>query len=208
MLRDVEKPVERLAQRREPQAVVNQFGVAIRKRLLEVRRLAVQREPFKFLMRFHQQRSAGSFVSAARFHAHEAVFDEVGSADAVRRRNLIQLVQKIDGAKLRAIDGNRGAGCKSDFHLLRLVRSFFRRNHPLPHGLARRIGGIFELSALVAEVPDVAVAAVDVFLDRKSTRLNSSHPSISYAVFCLKKKKKYNKSTCIITTESYLTCIP
>src|SRR5690348_18044988 len=26
-------------------------------------------------------------------------------------------------------------------------------------------------------------------LDRKSTRLNSSHPSISYAVFCLKKKK-------------------
>src|SRR5690348_17987108 len=29
-------------------------------------------------------------------------------------------------------------------------------------------------------------------LDRKSTRLNSSHPSISYAVFCLKKKKKYN----------------
>src|SRR5690348_17590334 len=29
--------------------------------------------------------------------------------------------------------------------------------------------------------------------DRKSTRLNSSHPSISYAVFCLKKKKKETK---------------
>src|SRR5690348_18297247 len=28
--------------------------------------------------------------------------------------------------------------------------------------------------------------------DRKSTRLNSSHPSISYAVFCLKKKKTMN----------------
>src|SRR5690348_18514214 len=28
------------------------------------------------------------------------------------------------------------------------------------------------------------------FADRKSTRLNSSHPSISYAVFCLKKKKR------------------
>src|SRR4051794_41680275 len=27
--------------------------------------------------------------------------------------------------------------------------------------------------------------------DRKSTRLNSSHPSISYAVFCLKKKKTW-----------------
>src|SRR5688572_31594544 len=29
--------------------------------------------------------------------------------------------------------------------------------------------------------------------DRKSTRLNSSHSQISYAVFCLKKKKKINK---------------
>src|SRR5690348_17765522 len=30
--------------------------------------------------------------------------------------------------------------------------------------------------------------------DRKSTRLNSSHPSISYAVFCLKKKKAHAHS--------------
>src|SRR5699024_11488594 len=29
-------------------------------------------------------------------------------------------------------------------------------------------------------------------IDRKSTRLNSSHVSISYAVFCLKKKKNHN----------------
>src|SRR3712207_7658705 len=29
-------------------------------------------------------------------------------------------------------------------------------------------------------------------LDRKSTRLNSSHANISYAVFCLKKKNKHN----------------
>src|SRR3712207_8427238 len=29
--------------------------------------------------------------------------------------------------------------------------------------------------------------------DRKSTRLNSSHANISYAVFCLKKKKKINR---------------
>src|SRR5688572_31649273 len=31
--------------------------------------------------------------------------------------------------------------------------------------------------------------------DRKSTRLNSSHSQISYAVFCLKKKKKKRKTT-------------
>src|SRR5690554_7269849 len=37
--------------------------------------------------------------------------------------------------------------------------------------------------------------------DRKSTRLNSSHVRISYAVFCLKKKKK-NKTT--ITLKTYV----
>src|SRR2546426_8951248 len=33
--------------------------------------------------------------------------------------------------------------------------------------------------------------------DRKSTRLNSSHLVISYAVFCLKKRKKKRSNTCI-----------
>src|SRR2546427_3589030 len=33
--------------------------------------------------------------------------------------------------------------------------------------------------------------------DRKSTRLNSSHSQISYAVFCLKKKKDYKRSPVI-----------
>src|SRR5437870_11559274 len=34
-----------------------------------------------------------------------------------------------------------------------------------------------------------------VRVDRKSTRLNSSHVAISYAVFCLKKKKKTHKTS-------------
>src|SRR5437899_818125 len=38
--------------------------------------------------------------------------------------------------------------------------------------------------------PDVARSGTDRLQDRKSTRLNSSHLGISYAVFCLKKKKK------------------
>src|SRR2546430_10187285 len=38
----------------------------------------------------------------------------------------------------------------------------------------------------------------EVPVDRKSTRLNSSHSQISYAVFCLKKKKKKLKSLCNI----------
>src|SRR5437588_6215459 len=38
-----------------------------------------------------------------------------------------------------------------------------------------------------------AGAAIGAGPDRKSTRLNSSHTVISYAVFCLKKKKKKNR---------------
>src|SRR2546429_6278230 len=40
------------------------------------------------------------------------------------------------------------------------------------------------------EVFQIVGCAIEVLKDRKSTRLNSSHGYISYAVFCLKKKKK------------------
>src|SRR3712207_7408881 len=40
--------------------------------------------------------------------------------------------------------------------------------------------------------------------DRKSTRLNSSHAKISYAVFCLEKKKKQHTS-CTCTSETSIT---
>src|SRR4051812_49549238 len=51
-------------------------------------------------------------------------------------------------------------------------------------------------------------------VDRKSTRLNSSHMSISYAVFCLKKKKKeyntkpdccQNRQVCLML-QAYIRC--
>src|SRR5690625_4709967 len=42
-------------------------------------------------------------------------------------------------------------------------------------------------NALIANI-------IGMFIDRKSTRLNSSHVAISYAVFCLKKKNKTNKT--------------
>src|SRR5215217_8527090 len=41
--------------------------------------------------------------------------------------------------------------------------------------------------------------------DRKSTRLNSSHANISYAVFCLKKKKKNRNNIPLPTNKNTLT---
>src|SRR3712207_8973410 len=55
-------------------------------------------------------------------------------------------------------------------------------------------------SSAVADRVTVTVTAVaSEFEDRKSTRLNSSHANISYAVFCLKKKKKDLNTSLIIT---------
>src|SRR2546426_9086308 len=52
----------------------------------------------------------------------------------------------------------------------------------------RRVGGRVRLATLVLFTGQLAA----MLEDRKSTRLNSSHLVISYAVFCLKKKKKSN----------------
>src|SRR3712207_7339390 len=61
----------------------------------------------------------------------------------------------------------------------------------VPGGAVRRHGR--RRARLLAAVPAHAVSALVgrgglLDLDRKSTRLNSSHANISYAVFCLKKK--------------------
>src|SRR5258707_9305997 len=43
-------------------------------------------------------------------------------------------------------------------------------------------------------------------VDRKSTRLNSSHANISYAVFCLKKKKTHRDTTSRLSENAHATC--
>src|SRR3712207_7465007 len=49
---------------------------------------------------------------------------------------------------------------------------------------------VHQLVQLLGHLVDRVHRAVEGERDRKSTRLNSSHANISYAVFCLKKKKK------------------
>src|SRR3712207_9308494 len=55
----------------------------------------------------------------------------------------------------------------------------------MPWGLGRAMTMAREMSMAVHSSPDQCGS------DRKSTRLNSSHANISYAVFCLKKKKTH-----------------
>src|SRR3989454_5849967 len=71
-----------------------------------------------------------------------------------------------------------------------------RRRQPAPgwaDGPRRPVSGVREIGRSPPE--SVWLGPGDRCTDRKSTRLNSSHLVISYAVFCLKKKKKKNRQT-------------
>src|SRR5256885_9155639 len=57
------------------------------------------------------------------------------------------------------------------------------------------VGG-FLVEAVDADL-EPSQRLLEGLLDRKSTRLNSSHLVISYAVFCLKKKKHYVDDLCV-----------
>src|SRR3712207_8849995 len=74
--------------------------------------------------------------------------------------------------------------------------TLFRSVRRVGHEVRERVD-VIEVVPTVAVVHEVLDAADvqprrprDALQDRKSTRLNSSHANISYAVFCLKKKKK------------------
>src|SRR3712207_7803267 len=55
-----------------------------------------------------------------------------------------------------------------------------------------------------AGIMDTVITDPARAVDRKSTRLNSSHANISYAVFCLKKKKKKNTHTLQLVLDLYI----
>src|SRR5258707_5874224 len=85
-------------------------------------------------------------------------------------RSLQKQVELASAERLAA--SNRSAGADSRFSRDTLLRQLLRQQS---HGAQ------FEIA--VEDMPDDGCLT-----DRKSTRLNSSHANISYAVFCLKKK--------------------
>src|SRR3712207_7523744 len=69
------------------------------------------------------------------------------------------------------------------------------------YGIHSRVGHLLELG--VERRMDLQPT-----LDRKSTRLNSSHANISYAVFCLKKKKNIQSRTLPLFCISHSSSLP
>src|SRR3712207_8469009 len=61
---------------------------------------------------------------------------------------------------------------------------------PLDHFHGRGLTATKEMVALLEPLSGERILDIGGGIDRKSTRLNSSHANISYSVFCFKKKKK------------------
>src|SRR5690606_41630118 len=75
-----------------------------------------------------------------------------------------------------------------------LMQDLLKKVHDAGQGSGPRdeVGSVLYTRGMIISMLSVeAVRAAMEELDRKSTRLNSSHVKISYAVFCLKKKKQF-----------------
>src|SRR2546421_7858063 len=96
----------------------------------------------------------------------------------------------------RSARSNGGRPVLVDYVLLGLI-GFLAQ---LVDGALGMAFGVISTTAMLSMgMPPAQASAIvhtaEIFTDRKSTRLNSSHDQISYAVFCLKKKKQYTHHT-------------
>src|SRR2546426_4905264 len=82
-------------------------------------------------------------------------------------------------ATTKAVQLHGGYGYTTDYPVERMMRD----------------AKICEIGEGTSEIQRIVIAR-QLLGDRKSTRLNSSHLVISYAVFCLKKKKRYKNLLC------------
>src|SRR5947208_6181183 len=112
-----------------------------------------------------------------------------------------KLIMDISGRRVLITGANRGLGRALVFAFAKAgvaeVLAGARNAEDIEQLKSDAQTGSFAITPLKLDVTsddDIGAAAnlgfVDILVDRKSTRLNSSHQIISYAVFCLKKKKK------------------
>ena len=110
----VDHRLQHLALGREPEAVIDQLGIARHEAVLQMGRLAVERERFDGAMRSEQDGAARRFIDAARLHADEAVLDEIETADAIVMAQPVEFGQERGGRHGLAVDGDGIALLEAD----------------------------------------------------------------------------------------------
>src|SRR5262245_13327652 len=106
-----------------------------------------------------------------------------GKVDDAEKRSLQSDVNRLE-AQLDAASERRANGTREQKAFQVFVRNAY------PALIADRLADKRIAIVFVGPVDPAVRRDIQRTIDRKSTRLNSSHLGISYAVFCLKKKKK------------------
>ncbi len=123
--------------------------------------VAVQDQLLELLVGLHEDGSAGSFIDAAGLHADDTVLDDIDDADAVLAADLVELADDIGDLHGFAVEGLGNARLEGQGDVGDLIGGL--------HGslaqdqqvvIVGGVGGILQLQTLVADVPEVAVAAV------------------------------------------------
>src|SRR5208282_800870 len=115
----VDQRLQHLALGREPEAVVDQLGVARHQLVLQMRGTAVEGQALDPAMRRLQDGAARGLVDAARLHADKAVLDKIEPADPMLPADLVQPRQERRRSQSLAIDRNRVTPLEGDLDILR-----------------------------------------------------------------------------------------
>src|SRR5690625_5771207 len=100
-------------------------------------------------------------------------------------KNMIQAMFKNHPARQEVLGTKESVYSTTKEDLYTCYETFYH-----PENMILFIAGNFDAPKMMKLIKDNQTAkSFPVMRDRKSTRLNSSHVAISYAVFCLKKKK-------------------
>src|SRR5438876_3069145 len=138
----------------------------------------------------HAQRIANVLYQSVHYSYLSAT---MGSTLAARRAGMKlasrPIVKRVLAAVAKVI-GSRGLSPNSKLAVKRVLIKDRSSPVAMPMLTTARASRITSRSTPEGLEPSANRSAAARNADRKSTRLNSSHPSISYAVFCLKKKKK------------------
>src|SRR5690554_6975101 len=139
-------------------------------------------------------RATGQALNAA-FAKVVGGFREYYAVKALPNPQILKIMQDLgfgfDCSSLAELELVRSIGARGDDIM-------FTSNNTSSEEFAAALGDggcILNLDDinLIDKVPTLPEQGFPELVDRKSTRLNSSHVRISYAVFCLKKKKTENK---------------
>src|SRR5207248_6431294 len=131
------------------------------------------------------EQRAQRVVRPVELHHAEAPAILGGEVDAAERQIARHVLEEVD--ELQA-----GADLVAQSDGLRVVEPAQDAEHEMAAGVGGMCAVVLEVFPRLVLRDPLVHSIRSTSRDRKSTRLNSSHRTISYAVFCLKKKKKYN----------------